>query len=97
MTEGGKHLGQIANLYIHLGETSLFVYEVRSSLLDKLLGHTLYFPASCGVALSEDAARLVVSNDAAEKADHTLDALASRLFGSPEEQGPMIVVRSRGH
>jgi len=97
ITEGGKHLGQIANISIHLAETSLFIYEVRSSLLDKLLGHTLFFPASWGIALSEDGTRLVVSNDAAEKADNTLDALASRLFGTAEEQGPVIVVRSRGH
>jgi uncharacterized protein YrrD len=97
ITEGGKHLGQIANLGIHLAETSLFIYEVRSSLLDKLLGHTLFFPASWGIALSEDGTRLVVSNDAAEKADNTLDALAVRLFGTAEEQGPVIVVRSHGH
>jgi uncharacterized protein YrrD len=97
ITEGGKLLGQVAHVYIHLAETSLFVYEVRSSLLDKLLGHTLYFPASWGCALSEDATRLVVSNDAAEKADHSLDALAARLFGPPKDEGPVVVVRSRGY
>ena len=97
ITEGGKQLGQIANVYIHLAETSLFIYEVRSSLLDKLLGHTLFFPASWGIALSEDHTRLVVSNEAGEKADKTLDALTTRLFGTPEEQGPTIVVRSRSH
>jgi uncharacterized protein YrrD len=97
ITEGGKLLGQVAHVYIHLAETSLFVYEVRSSLLDKLLGHTLYFPASWGCALSEDATRLVVSNDAAEKADHSLDALAARLFGPPKDKGPVVVVRSRGY
>lgn len=97
ITEGGKVLGQIAGVYIHLAEDSLFVYEVRSSLLDKLLGHTLFFPASLGRALSEDAARLVVSNDTAEKADHTLDELAARLFGPPKEEDPVVVVRSRGH
>lgn len=97
ITEGGKLLGQVAHVYIHLAETSLFVYEVRSSLLDKLLGHTLYFPASWSCALSEDATRLIVSNDAAEKADHTLDALAARLFAPPKEEGPVVVVRSRGY
>jgi uncharacterized protein YrrD len=97
ITEGGKLLGQVAHVYIHLAETSLFVYEVRSSLLDKLLGHTLYFPASWGCALSEDATRLVVSNDAAEKADHSLEALAARLFGPPKDEGPVVVVRSRGY
>jgi uncharacterized protein YrrD len=97
ITEGGKLLGQVTHVYIHLAETSLFVYEVRLSLLDKLLGHTLYFPASWGCALAEDATRLVVSNDAAEKADHTLDALAARLFGPPKDEGPVVVVRSRGY
>jgi uncharacterized protein YrrD len=97
ITEGGKLLGNIANLYIHLAETSLLVYEVRSSLLDKLLGHALYFPASLGCALSEDAARIVVPNDTAEMADHALDALAARLFGPPKEEDPVVVVRSRGH
>ncbi|HEY6189417.1 MAG TPA: PRC-barrel domain-containing protein [Pyrinomonadaceae bacterium] len=97
ITEGGKVLGQIVHVYVHLAETSLLVYEVRSSLLDKLLGHTLYFPASQGRALSEDAARLVVANDTAEKADHTLEALTARLFGPPKDEDPVVVVRSRAH
>ena len=96
ITEGGQQLGQIKRIYIHLAETSLFIYEVRSSLLDKLLGHTLYFSASWGHALAADATRLVVSNDAAEKADSSLDALAERLFGPPKEEDPVVVVRSRG-
>ncbi len=96
-TEGGKLLGQIAHLYIHLAETSLLIYEVRSSLLDKLLGHSLYFPASWGCAFSEDRTRLVVSDDTDEKADHALDALAARLFGPPRDDGPVVVVRSRGY
>lgn len=95
ITEGGKMLGQIANLYIHLAETSIFIYEVRSSILDKLLGHSMYFPASLGCALSEDKERLVVPDDVAEKAEHTLDALVARLFGTPTEK-PMVTVRSRG-
>jgi uncharacterized protein YrrD len=96
ITESGKVLGQIVNVFIHLAETSLLVYEVRSSLLDKLLGHTLYFPASQGRALSEDAARLVVSDDTPDKADHTLEALEARLFGPPKDD-PVVVVRSRTH
>ena len=97
ITEGGKLLGQIVNLYVHLAVTSSLIYEGRSSLLDKLLGHTLYFPASWGRALSEDASRLVVSGDTAEKADNTLEALAARLFGGPKEDEPVVVVRSRGY
>jgi uncharacterized protein YrrD len=94
VTEGGKLLGQIANVYIHLAETCLFIYEVRASLLDKLLGHTLYFPASWGRAFSADDMRLVVSNETVEKADHSLDALAAHLFGPP---GPEVVIRTRAH
>jgi uncharacterized protein YrrD len=97
ITEGGKLLGQISSVYIHLAEKCLFIYEVRSSLLDKLLGHALYFPASFGCALSADAARLVVPDDTADNADKTLDALAVRLFGPPKDEDPVVVVRSRGH
>jgi uncharacterized protein YrrD len=96
VTEGGKLLGQIAKIYIHLGETLLLIYEVRSSLLDKLLGHTLYFPATQGRAISEDFTRIVVTDETAEKVDNSLDALAARLFGPPKEEGPVVVVRSRG-
>ena len=63
ITEDGKLLGEIANVYVHLGESSLFIYEVRSSILDRLLGHALYFPASFGCAFADDATRLVVSNN----------------------------------
>jgi len=97
VTEGGRLLGQITKVYIHLAETPLFIYEVRSSVLDRLLGHSLYFPASLGVALSEDLTRLVVAEEAGEKGDNNLDALASRLFGPPKEEGPIVVVRSRGY
>ena len=97
VTEGGKLLGQIANIYIHLApEESPLFYEVRSTLLDKLLGHTLYFPASWGSALSQDGTRLVVSDDTALKADKSLIALETRLFGPPVEPDPVVVVRSHG-
>src|SRR5260370_13101096 len=80
ITEHGNLLVEIANIYLHLEETkSLFIYEVRSSILDKLLGHALYFPASFGSAFAADSTRLIVSNDT-EKADRTLDGIVSRLF-----------------
>ena len=96
VTEGGRHLGQVANVYIHLAETLLLIYEVRSSLLDKLLGHALFFPATQARAISADFARIVVADDTPEKADHSLAALAARLFGPPRED-PVVVVRTRGH
>lgn len=98
VTESGKLLGQIANIFIHLApEKSPLFYEVRSSLLDKLLGHSLFFPAAWGRALSQDGSRLVVLDDTSEKADHTLHALETRLFGPPPEPDPVVTVRSRSH
>jgi uncharacterized protein YrrD len=96
VTENGKLLGQIANVYFHLGETLLLIYEVRSSLLDKLLGHALFFPASQGRAISVDFARIVVADNTGETADNSLDALAARLFG-PHREDPVVTVRTRGH
>lgn len=96
VTESGKLLGQIANIYYRLGETLVLIYEVRSSLLDKLLGHALYFPASQGRAISVDFARIVVADDTGEKAANSLAALAESLFAPPRAD-PVIVVRSRGN
>jgi uncharacterized protein YrrD len=95
LTEGGKLLGQIANVYIRLDEMSLLIYEVRSSILDKLLGHSLYFPATNSRAISGDFARLIVSEATAVGGDHSLDALVARLFGPPKKEEPVVVVRSR--
>ena len=97
ITEGGKVLGQIANVFIHLVETPVMVYEARSSLLDKILGHALFFLASKGYAFSKGDARLVVENDTAEKAFNTLEALAAAHFGTPKEDDPVVIVRSRGY
>jgi len=97
VTESGKLLGQIANVYIRFAETLLLIYEVRSSILDKLLGHALYFPASQGRAMSEDLARIVVADDTSEKAGNSLEALAARLFGPPRQEDPVVIVRSRGY
>ena len=94
ITEDGKLLGEIANVYVHIEETkSLFIYEVRSSILDKLLGHALYFPASSGCAFADDASRLVVSNDT-ERADRKLEAIASRLFSPSGSFNPRVSVRT---
>src|SRR5215210_4589579 len=97
ITEGGKTLGYISNIFMHLAEIPVLIYEVRSSLLDKLLGSALFFPASFGRAFSAEDARLVVTEDTGEKADHTLNALANRLFGPPREDDPVVVIRSHSH
>jgi uncharacterized protein YrrD len=98
ITERGKVLGQVANIFIHLAEEPVLIYEVRSSILDKLLGRSLFFPASQGHAFSAgNNARLVVEEGTAEKADGTLDALANRMFGPPKGGDPVVVIRSRGY
>jgi uncharacterized protein YrrD len=96
VTESGNLLGQIANVYTYLAETLLLIYEVRSSILDKLLGHALFFPATQQRAISGDFARIVVAEDTSEKADNSLAALEARLFGPPRED-PVVTVRSRGY
>jgi uncharacterized protein YrrD len=93
ITEDGKLLGEIANVYIHLGDISQFAYEVRSSILEKLLGHSLYFPASSGCAFSDDGSRLIVSN-ATEKAARKLEDVSSRFFQPTTSFTPHITVRS---
>ena len=93
VTEGGKLLGQIANISYRLGETLALIYEVRSSILDKLLGHALFFLASQGRAISGDFSRIVVAEDTGEKSANSLDALAELLFAPPRED-PVVVIRS---
>jgi uncharacterized protein YrrD len=94
ITEEGKLLGEIANVYVHLDAVkSIFIYEVRSSILDKLLGHALYFPASFGCAFADDASRLVVANDT-ERADRKLETIASRLFSPSGSFNTQVSVRS---
>lgn len=95
VTEGGKVLGQVANVFMHLAEEPALIYEVRSSILDKLLGRSLFFLASQGHAFSAGNARLVVGEDTAEKAEGTLDALANRMFGPQKGEDPVVIIRSR--
>jgi uncharacterized protein YrrD len=97
ITESGRTLGHIANVFMHLSEEPILIYEVRSSILDKLLGRALFFPASLGQAFSASDARLVVAEDTTEKAEGTLDALSSSMFGPPKAADPVVVIRSRGH
>ena len=94
--EDGKLLGQIANIYYRLGETLVLIYEVRSSILDKLLGHALFFLSSQARAISADFTRIVVAEDTEAKSANSLVALAELLFAPPRED-PIVVIRSRGN
>jgi len=80
ITDGGKLLGQVANVYVHTAAPPLVIYEVRESLLDKLLGRALFIPASAGRAVSEGTERIVVPDDTAGYAADSLEALmANRI------------------
>lgn len=78
ITESGHVLGKITNVFVTLRPPPLVLYEIRQSLLDKLLGREFFIPASAGHALSDDAARLVVPDVTAETAASDLMALVDR-------------------
>jgi uncharacterized protein YrrD len=80
ITEHGQLLGNISNLYICFDKNPAFIYEVRSSLFDTLLGRAFYFAASLGCAFSDDQTALVVTGGP-EDMHHRLETAAERLLG----------------
>ncbi len=103
LTEHGQSMGEISGLFLSAAAPYIFIYEVRSSIFDKLLGHAFYFSASLGCALSTDGTALVVKGDT-ETMDHSLESAGRRLFGpynsplgSPlgKSSGLTIEVRTR--
>lgn len=72
--ENGEILGEIADVLVALNPPPVVVYEIRRSMLDRLLGRTFFIPASVGYALSDDSARLIVS-------DSTPDIASSDITG----------------
>ncbi|SRR6266403_808104 len=99
ITEHGQLLGNISNLYLCVDKKPVFIYEVRSSLFDKLLGRAFYFGASLGCAFSEDATALVVTGGP-ENMYHRLEAAAERLlapYNSDFKQTSGIHIEVRSH
>jgi uncharacterized protein YrrD len=99
LTEHGLLLGQISNLYLCIDDRPVFIYEVRSSLFDKLLGRGFYFAASLGSAFSDDGTSLIVTGDP-ETLDHRLTAAVERLPGpriTALRQTPVVHVEVRTH
>ena len=99
ITEHGELMGKISALFLCLAETPVFIYEVRSSIFDKLLGHAVYFAASLGCAFSDDGISLVVTDDP-DRMDRSLGAAARRLMGPydfmPYQPAvPRVEVRTR--
>jgi uncharacterized protein YrrD len=98
ITEHGQLLGNIANLFLCLTERPVFIYEVRSSLIDKLLGRAFYFAASLSCAFSDDRSALVVAAEP-EEMDHRVEAAAERLLSvfSSSPRAHVFTVEVRTH
>jgi uncharacterized protein YrrD len=99
LTDHGQLLGKISRVFLCLTRPYVFFYEVRSSILDKLLRHALFFAASLGGALSGDGSAFVVNGDN-EKMAHSLDFAARSLPGFidprlSQPSGLRIEVRTR--
>jgi uncharacterized protein YrrD len=99
--ESGVLLGEIADVLVTLKPPPAVLYEVRRSMLDRLLGRTFFIPASVGYVLSDDAERLLVPDITAEIAsinasDLTgpdVDVRSFPSFGSPHEIEDETVLR----
>ena len=79
VTESGNLLGQIADIYVRLTNPPIVIYDVRESILDKLLGRNFFVLASAGRALSNNAERIVVPDDTTKNAVSSLAELMNRL------------------
>lgn len=75
ITDSGDVLGRVTDLYVTASPPPAVIYEIRESLLDKLLGRQLFIPASAGYALSDDRERLIVPNETADLASASIEAL----------------------
>jgi len=95
ITEGGNLLGHVSNIFLHYGAPPLVIYEIRESVLDRLLGRALFIPASAGRALSDNAERIVVPDEAAAHAADSLEALAAHYVAPLAEEETAIAARVR--
>lgn len=77
VTESGNLIGKVTDIYIRLASPPVVIYEVGETVLDRWLGRDFFIPASSGTAVSNNAERIVVSDEAAKTAAPTLKALFS--------------------
>jgi uncharacterized protein YrrD len=98
MTDGGQHLGSISNLFLCIDRRPTFIYEVRSSFFEALLGRAWYFAASLGCAVSADGASLVVTAGPEQMHDR-LEGAAERVLGPYRlpQQASVVRVEVRTH
>ena len=60
LTEGGNHLGEIANIFVRLTSPPMVIYELRGSMWDSLMGRNHFIYAANAGALSSNAERMIV-------------------------------------
>ncbi len=99
VTEHGQVLGAISNLYLCFAKRPIFIYEVRASLIDKLLGRASYVPASLSCAFSQDRSSLVVTG-VSDDLDTTVASAAERILGPyhiQPEQAAVFDIHVRTH
>jgi hypothetical protein len=77
----------VATIYVHLAPPPLAAYEVRESLLDRLLGRGLFIPAALGRALSDAAERIIVPEESSRTAAASLEELAGGPRAALIEEG----------
>lgn len=80
ITESGRLLGNIANVFVTVQAPPFVVYEIRESMLDRLLGRQTYILPSDGYALSNDKERLVVPDTTAETAASNITTLIDQAL-----------------
>jgi uncharacterized protein YrrD len=80
VTESGKLLGEVAVVYVdQAGSPATVIYEIRESLLDKLLRRAIFIPAAAGLAVADNAERIIVPDEAQREAADNLPELMNRL------------------
>lgn len=89
LTEGGNLLGSVGDIYVRLAAPPVVIYEVRDSVFDKLLGRNFYILASSGNAMSSNAERIVVPDNASALASKSLSELLGRA-GAPTRNSTII-------
>ncbi|MBA3632840.1 MAG: PRC-barrel domain-containing protein [Acidobacteria bacterium] len=90
VTDGGNLLGQVANIFVRLTPPPVIIYEVRESVLDKLLGRNFFIYASNSSALSNNAERIVVPNDTLNSAASSLTNLVTPQANVPNQNEIVI-------
>lgn len=91
VTESGNLIGKVVDIHVRLSAPPVVVYEIGETVLDRWLGRDFFIPASAGTALSDNAERIVISNESARGAAPSLKALIAA------ENQPLYVNNTPGN